>query len=156
LFGSGETDTPSSHLRFKRKHQGPTLQIGALRIGALARWTGTTVPTIRYYEEIGLLRPAARRGGQRTYDNEDVRRLSFIRRCRDFDFSIEDIRALLSLLHNGKSCSEARELAEGRLAELRRRRVELQALETTIASLVTACANTCDGGAAPDCVILQS
>jgi DNA-binding transcriptional MerR regulator len=122
----------------------------------LARRAGTTVPTIRYYEEIGLLRPAARSGGQRTYDNEDVRRLSFIRRCRDFDFSIDDIRTLLSLLQNGKSCTEARELAEGRLVELRRRRLELQALEATIASLVTACANTCDGGAAPDCVILQS
>jgi len=122
----------------------------------LARRAGTTVPTIRYYEEIGLLRPAARSGGQRTYDNEDVRRLSFIRRCRDFDFSIDDIRTLLSLLQNGKSCTEARQLAEGRLVELRRRRLELQALEATIASLVTACANTCDGGAAPDCVILQS
>ena len=150
------TDTPSSHLRFKRKHLGAALRIGVLRIGALARRAGTTVPTIRYYEEIGLLRPAARSGGQRTYDNEDVRRLSFIRRCRDFDFSIDDIRTLLSLLMNGKSCTEARELAEGRLVELRRRRLELQALEATIASLVTACANTCDGGAAPDCVILQS
>ena len=132
------------------------MRIGILRIGALARRAGTTVPTIRYYEEIGLLRPAARSGGQRTYDNEDVRRLSFIRRCRDFDFSIDDIRTLLSLLQNGKSCTEARQLAEGRLVELRRRRLELQALEATIASLVTACANTCDGGAAPDCVILQS
>jgi DNA-binding transcriptional MerR regulator len=132
------------------------VRIGMLRIGDLARRTGTTVPTIRYYEQIGLLRPAARSGGQRTYDNEDVRRLSFIRRCRDFDFPIEDIRALLTLLHNGKSCTEARKLAEGRLAELRRRRAELQALEASIASLVTCCAETCDGGAAPDCVILQA
>jgi MerR family transcriptional regulator, copper efflux regulator len=132
------------------------MRIGILRIGDLARRTGTTVPTIRYYEQIGLLRPAARSGGQRTYDNEDVRRLSFIRRCRDFDFSIDDIRALLTLLHNGQSCTEARKLAEGRLAELRRRRIELQALEATVASLVTCCANTCDGGAAPDCVILQA
>lgn len=132
------------------------MRIGMLRIGDLARRTGTTVPTIRYYEQIGLLRPAARSGGQRTYDNEDVRRLSFIRRCRDFDFPIEDIRALLTLLHNGKSCTEARKLAEGRLAELRRRRAELQALEASIASLVTCCAETCDGGAAPDCVILQA
>ncbi len=131
------------------------MRIGMLRIGDLARRTGTTVPTIRYYEQIGLLRPAARSGGQRTYDNEDVRRLSFIRRCRDFDFPIDDIRALLTLLHNGKSCTEARKLAEGRLAELRRRRAELQALEASIASLVTCCAETCDGGAAPDCVILQ-
>jgi MerR family copper efflux transcriptional regulator len=127
-----------------------------LRIGILAERTGTTVPTIRYYEQIGLLRPAARHGGQRTYDNEDFRRLTLIRRCREFDFSIEEIRSLLSLLQRGASCTEARQLAEGRLAELRRRLVELKALETSIASLVTACAETCDGGAAPDCVILQT
>lgn len=71
-------------------------------------------------------------------------------------FRIEDIRALLSLLHHGKSCTEARRLAESRLVELRRRRVELQVLESTIASLVTAYANTCDGGGAPDCEILQA
>jgi DNA-binding transcriptional MerR regulator len=121
----------------------------------LAERTGTTVSTIRYYEQIGLLRPAARSGGQRTYDNEDVRRLAFIRRCRDFDFSIEEIRSLLSLMQRGASCTEARQLAESRLAELRRRMTELKALEVSIASLVTACAKTCDGGAAPDCVILQ-
>lgn len=126
-----------------------------MRIGILAERTGTTVPTIRYYEQIGLLRPAARSGGQRTYDNEDLRRLTFIRRCREFDFSIEEIRSLLSLLQRGASCTEARQLAEGRLAELRRRMVELKTLEASIASLVTACADTCDGGAAPDCVILQ-
>jgi DNA-binding transcriptional MerR regulator len=126
-----------------------------MRIGVLAERTGTTAPTIRYYEQIGLLRPAARSGGQRTYDIEDVRRLAFIRRCRDFDFSLEDIRLLLSLMQRGASCSEARQLAEGRLAELRRRMIELKALEASIASLVTACAETCDGGAAPDCVILQ-
>jgi DNA-binding transcriptional MerR regulator len=126
-----------------------------LRIGILAERTGTTVPTIRYYEQIGLLRPAARIGGQRTFDNEDARRLAFIRRCREFDFPLEDIRALLSLMQRGASCTEARQLAEERLAELRRRMVELKALEAGIASLVTACAETCDGGAAPDCVILQ-
>ena len=126
-----------------------------MRIGMLAERAGTTVPTIRYYEQIGLLHPAARSGGQRTYDNEDVRRLAFIRRCRDFDFSIEEIRSLLSLMQRGASCTEARRLAESRLAELRRRMTELKALEVSIALLVTACAKTCDGGAAPDCVILQ-
>jgi DNA-binding transcriptional MerR regulator len=127
-----------------------------VRIGVLAERTGTTVPTIRYYEQIGLMRPAVRSGGQRTYDNEDVRRLAFIRRCRAFDFSIDEIRLLLSLLQGGRSCTEARKLAEGRLAELRRRLDELKALEASIASLVTACAETCDGGAALDCVILQA
>jgi DNA-binding transcriptional MerR regulator len=127
----------------------------AMRIGVLAERTGTTVPTIRYYEEIGLLRQVARRGGQRIYDHEDARRLAFIRRCRAFDFSIEEIRALLSLMQSHAACGEARKLAEGHLATLRERLAELAALERTIASLVSACASTCDGRAAADCVILQ-
>jgi DNA-binding transcriptional MerR regulator len=121
----------------------------------LAGRTGTTVPTIRYYEEIGLLRPAARSGGQRTYDNEDVRRLSLIRRCRDFDFSIEEIRALLSLVQDRKSCTGARDRADAHLVRLRRKLAELKALETTIASLVSECDASCAGGPASDCVILQ-
>jgi DNA-binding transcriptional MerR regulator len=126
-----------------------------MRIGVLAERTGTTVATIRYYEQIGLLRAAMRRGGQRSYDNEDLRRLGFIRRCRAFDFSIDDIRTLLSLSQRGASCTEARQLAETRLAELRRQMAELKALEAGIAALITSCTETCDGGAAPDCVILQ-
>ena len=121
----------------------------------LAGRTGTTVPTIRYYEEIGLLRPAARRGGQRTFDNEDVRRLSLIRRCREFDFSIEEIRGLLSLVQDRKSCTEARDRAEAHLIRLRRKLAELKTLETTIASLISACDASCAGGPASDCVILQ-
>jgi DNA-binding transcriptional MerR regulator len=121
----------------------------------LAERTRTTVPTIRYYEEIGLLRPAARSGGQRTYDHEDIRRLSFIRRCRDFEFSIPEVRSLLSLMQDRKSCTEARNLAEGHLVALRRKLAELKALETTIASLVSECDASCAGGAASDCVILQ-
>lgn len=127
-----------------------------MRIGALAERTGTSVATIRYYEEIGLLRQAARRGGQRIYDHEDTRRLAFIRRCREFDYAIPEIRALLSLMQSDTSCSEARKLAEGHLSELRRKLGELQALERSIASLVTTCAATCDGGAAADCVILRA
>jgi DNA-binding transcriptional MerR regulator len=65
-----------------------------LKIGALAKRTGTNGPTIRYYEEIGLL-PAAERqpGGQRTYGEDDVKRLTFIRRCREFGFSVDQVRS---------------------------------------------------------------
>jgi MerR family copper efflux transcriptional regulator len=127
-----------------------------MRIGVLAERAGVSVATIRYYEEIGLLRPAARSGGQRIYDHADAHRLAFIRRCRDFDFSIDEVRSLLSLMQANTSCSEARTLAEGHLLALRRKLAELQALERSIASLVTTCASTCDGGAAKDCVILQA
>jgi DNA-binding transcriptional MerR regulator len=127
-----------------------------LRIGNLAERTGTTVATIRYYEQIGLLRTAVRSGGQRIYDNEDERRLAFIRRCREFDLSISEIRALLLLMHRRRSCTEARQLAERHLVALRRKLHSLRALECSIAALVSECVATCDGGAAPDCVILKA
>jgi DNA-binding transcriptional MerR regulator len=151
LFCERTIDTPSSHLRFKSKESGAR----ALRIGSLAGRTGTTVATIRYYEQVGLLRPAARSGGQRIYDNEDERRLAFIRRCREFDMSIEAISGLLSLMQRRESCTGARKLAERHLVELRRKLASLQALECTIAGLVTECTASCDGGPAPDCVILN-
>jgi len=126
-----------------------------LRIGTLAQRTGTTVATIRYYEQLGLLRPAARIGGQRIYDNEDEGRLAFIRRCREFELPIAEIGRLLTLMHRRESCTEARKLAERHLVELRRKLASLQALESAIAELITECAASCDGGAAPDCVILN-
>lgn len=126
-----------------------------MRIGILADMAGTTVPTIRYYEQIGLLRPAARqRGGQRTYDREDVRRLAFVRRCRAFGFSIDEVRTLLSLTCDRSAlCTDARDLAERHLEAVRSKLAELRALETSIASLVSNCNSTCVGGAATDCSI---
>ena len=127
-----------------------------MRIGVLAKRTGTSVPTIRYYEQIGLLRRPARSGGQRIYDQEDVRRLAFVRRCREFDYSIEEVRSLLSLMQCEKSCTEARDVAAEHLAGVRRKLAELKALETAIASLVTECDASCAGGPASDCVIFQT
>ena len=63
--------------------------------------TSTNAPTIRYYEEIGMLRPADRQsGGQRVYGDADVKRLTFIRRCREFGFSIDQVRVLVGLVQN--------------------------------------------------------
>ena len=94
-----------------------------LKIGALAKRTGTNVPTIRYYEEIGLVRPADRQaGGQRVYDDADVKRLTFIRRCRDFGFPIEQVRSLVGLVQEPQSsCLHARNMEEARVIRDRAR-----------------------------------
>lgn len=128
----------------------------ALKIGALAARTGTNAPTIRYYEEIGLLPPADRReGGQRRYDEADVRRLTFIRRCREFGFPIEQVRTLASLmLDPDRSCIEAQDLAEDQLAAVRAKLVELKALERSLVGFVETCEATCAGGPGPECVVL--
>jgi DNA-binding transcriptional MerR regulator len=128
-----------------------------LKIGEPARRTGTNAPTVRYYEQIGLLPPASRRdGGQRSYGEEDVRRLTFIRRCRDFGFSIEQVRSLAALVQDReRSCLEARNLAQCHLDAVRARLDELKALEQTIARFVKSCEGACTGGPGPDCVILE-
>jgi MerR family transcriptional regulator, copper efflux regulator len=128
-----------------------------LKIGGLADRSGTNAPTIRYYEEIGLLRPADRQsGGQRTYGDADVKRLTFIRRCRDFGFSIEQVRSLVALVEDrDRSCMDARDLAQAHLTAVRARLTELKALERSIAGFVANCDASCAGGPGPDCVILE-
>jgi|JI8StandDraft_1071087.scaffolds.fasta_scaffold67038_1 DNA-binding transcriptional MerR regulator len=128
-----------------------------LSIGLVARRTGATVPTVRYYEEIGLL-PAASRtaSGQRSYDEATVRRLVFIRRCRDFGFSIEQVRELVGLVDQpDRPCVEVRDIAASHLQQVRRKLDELKALETSLSAIVCGCNVACAGGAAVDCTILE-
>lgn len=128
-----------------------------LSISAIAERSGTSTPTIRYYEEIGLLRrPDRRASGHRVYGDSDVRRLTFIRRCREFGFPIEQVRALVVLIENDdRSCLEARDLANEHLASVRAKLTELKALERSLADFVKDCETACAGGPGPDCVILE-
>jgi DNA-binding transcriptional MerR regulator len=127
------------------------------KIGDLAERTRTNAPTIRYYEQIGLLpRPDRQEGNQRRYADDDVRRLTFIRRCREFGFSIDQVRTLALLVTDQtRSCLEARELAHAHLMDVRAKLRELRALEKSIAGFVTQCDAECAGGPGPDCVILD-
>lgn len=128
-----------------------------LKIGTLAKTTGTTAPTIRYYESIGLLpAPLRQLGSQRVYTDADVRRLTFIRRCRDFGFSIEQVRVLVALVQDRqRSCADARDLAYRHLVEVRKKLGELRELEAGIAGFVASCDASCIGGTGADCVILE-
>jgi DNA-binding transcriptional MerR regulator len=128
-----------------------------LKIGELAEWTGTSVPTIRYYEQMGLLPPAARQaGGQRAYGRDDVERLTFIRRCREFDFSIDQVRALVAIVHDPKSsCMDARDMAAEYLTAVRAKMRELKALERSLVAFVKSCDTSCAGGPGPEFVILD-
>lgn len=128
-----------------------------LKIGDLAKRTDTNAPTIRYYEEIGLLpRPARRGGGQRSYGPEDVRRLAFIRRCRDFGFPVEQVRSLLGVMQDrSQDCTAARDLAKTHLEDVRAKLRELRSLESELVGFVQSCEAQCAGGPGPDCVVLN-
>jgi MerR family transcriptional regulator, copper efflux regulator len=128
-----------------------------MTIGTIAGRTGCSVPTVRYYEEIGLLPAAARKsGGHRVYGDADLNRLLFIRRCRDFGFSVEEVRALIALIDNPeRDCAEARDVAETHLGRVRQKLGELKALETSLAGFVESCTAECAGGPAACCTILE-
>jgi DNA-binding transcriptional MerR regulator len=128
-----------------------------LTIGALAERTDCNVPTIRYYEEIGLLPKAGRRpGGHRFYREADLKRLTFIRRCREFQFPLEKVRELVDLIENSeRDCNAAKHLAEEQLIVVRKKLVELHALERSLSQFAENCSSQCAGGPARECVILE-
>ncbi len=123
-----------------------------LSIGMLSQATSVKVPTIRYYEQIGLMPEADRSaGGQRRYTRAHQDRLAFIRHSRDLGFSLEAIRALLDLAdHPDQSCAEANRIAQAQLADVRARIARLHRLEMELARIA---AQTCAGPAA-DCKVL--
>lgn len=126
-------------------------------IGVVAQQTGCSVPTIRYYEEIGLLPPGPRTdAGRRVYSDAAVGRLTFIRRCRDFGFSVEQVRELVSLVDQpDRPCVEVRDIAARHLDKVREKLAELQALEASMTQFVHNCNTACAGGPAVDCAILE-
>jgi DNA-binding transcriptional MerR regulator len=130
---------------------------GQLTIGTLAERTGFNVSAIRYYEEVGLIPPPARRpSGHRVYGEKVQEVLTLIRHCRDFGFSIEETKALVSLsTSQERDCVEARDIAQVHLNAVRNRLAELQNLERSLSKFVQACSDQCVGGPAPKCTILN-
>ena len=119
------------------------------------------MPTIRYYEQIGLLPlPQRAANGHRYYRNEDLERLSFIKRCRDFGFPIERVRELVALFSDrGRACVEVRDLAKEHLEQVRGKLAEMRqleaSLEASLAAFVSSCNAACVGGTTSDCVIIS-
>lgn len=112
-----------------------------LMIGDLGRRTGTKVNTIRFYEEVGLLpTPARTASGRRTYGEDDLRRLAFIRHARSLGFGTAMIRSLLDLAAQPeRECGEARAIAVHHLAEVDGRLRRLEALRVELDRMVSEC-----------------
>jgi MerR family copper efflux transcriptional regulator len=123
-----------------------------MNIGEVAAATGLPAKTIRYYEEIGLVRPQRDANGYRAFGHREMHRLAFLGRARGLGFPIADCRALLSLWEDGSRASaEVKAIAEAHLDDIEAKIAELQALKRTLAHLVEACA----GDHRPDCPILD-
>ena len=127
-----------------------------MSIGELAKRSGVSVATIRFYESLGLLPlPNRMPNGHRVYATDSEGRLAFIRRCRAFGFSLTEIKELATVMTSGKrSCFEARDLAAGHLASVRKSLAELRGLEKELRQFVVQCTEQCGGGLGRDCMVL--
>jgi Cu(I)-responsive transcriptional regulator len=122
-----------------------------MNIGDVARRTGLPAKTIRYYEEIGLVRPWRGANGYRQFRESDVHKLGFLGRARSLGFSIGDCRGLMALYEDkGRESADVRRIASAHLDTINARIAELDAMRATLAHLVEACA----GDHRPDCPIL--
>ncbi|WP_127090508.1 MerR family transcriptional regulator [Aquabacter cavernae] len=112
-------------------------------IGAAAKASGVKVPTIRFYEQIGLMPELPRTdGNRRLYGPEELRRLTFIRHARELGFEIDSIRTLLVLQDDpGQSCGTADEIARARLAEVELRIASLTALKEELVRMISECSH---------------
>jgi DNA-binding transcriptional MerR regulator len=126
-----------------------------MTIAQASERSGCSAPTIRYYESIGLIAPADRgRNGRRSFGQEDVQRLNFIRRCRDFGLGIPQVKNLLAASTQGlDACVPAKEIVEQQLKAIRARRIELRVLESNLQHILDQCCTVCATGDAAACSI---
>ena len=124
-----------------------------MNIGQASKASGVNPKMIRYYESIGLLAAVGRTAnGYRTYAENDVHTLAFIRRARRLGFSIERIQALMTLWRDkDRSSAEVKVIAQGHIGELQARIEELASMRRTLEHLVSCCA----GDDRPDCPIID-
>jgi Cu(I)-responsive transcriptional regulator len=125
-----------------------------MKIGDLARATGTKVETIRFYEAEGLISPPARSSGNyRIYEQAHLGRLSFIRRARDLGFTLDQVRTLLRLADDRDApCAEVDAITTAHVTEIDRKLTDLQALRGELVRRLDSCA----GSTIADCRIIEA
>ena len=123
-----------------------------MNVGTAARRSGLPAKTIRYYEDIGLIRPARTQNGYRDYTGDDIHRLTFLRRARGLGFSIENCRQLMALYRDkGRASHDVREIAKSHVKVIEEKVRELESMRATLQKLIHAC----HGDERPDCPILD-
>ncbi|MBO9097756.1 MULTISPECIES: MerR family transcriptional regulator [unclassified Rhizobium] len=125
-----------------------------LSIGTLSKRAGVKVPTIRYYEQVGLLdAPERSDSNQRRYGETDVERLAFIRHGRDLGLTVEAIRGLITLSqHPERPCRDADQIAREHLADVREKIARLKKLENELERIVS----HCNGHSIEDCYVIRA
>lgn len=123
-----------------------------MNIGDVATRTGLPAKTIRYYEEIDLIKPLRDNNGYRVFRAQDLHKLNFLGRARALGFTIEDCRTLLALYEDEtRASADVKHVARDHLAQIDAKIADLKAMRDTLGHLIDACA----GDDRPDCPILQ-
>ena len=124
-----------------------------MNIGNAAKLSGLTVKSVRYYSDIGLVKPLTNeKNGYRDYSHNDVAKLGFVGKARKFNFSIRECRDLLSLYEDkNRSSMEVKKLTLEKINEIDQKLNELSNLREQLSHL----ADTCQGNGRPDCPILE-
>ncbi len=123
-----------------------------MNIGDVATQTGLPAKTIRYYEDIDLIKPLRDDNGYRRFRQQDVHKLNFLGRARALGFTIEDCRTLLALYEDEtRASADVKRVARDHLSQIEAKIADLNAMRDTLGHLIDACA----GDDRPDCPILK-
>ncbi|MGI9370803.1 MAG: Cu(I)-responsive transcriptional regulator [Ruegeria sp.] len=123
-----------------------------MNIGDVSTRTGLPSKTIRYYEDIDLIKPLRDDNGYRRFREQDVHKLNFLGRARALGFTIEDCRTLLALYEDEtRASADVKRVARGHLSQIEAKIADLNAMRDTLGHLIDACA----GDDRPDCPILR-
>lgn len=127
-----------------------------MKISDLAKQSGLSVHTLRYYEKTGLLKPGRNANNYRHYSAADLTSAHFIKRCTSAGFSLQDTADLLRIKDNKAAhvCAQAKHIAQNKLAEISQQIAELKQMQHTLNAL----AEHCCGGeeSAEFCSIIAS
>ena len=131
-----------------------TSNLEQFTIGGLSKQTECNIETIRYYERIGILpEPPRTSGGHRIYDDDHLKRLTFVRRSRELGFTLEEIRQLLGLVDGGDyTCAEVKVITVEHLDDVRQKIKDLRRLERILKEM----ASQCEDDTVPDCPIIDA
>ena len=123
-------------------------------IGEMSRQTGVNIETIRYYERIEIIpNPDRTEGGNRQYNHQQLKRLSFVKRCRELGFSLNEIRALLEMVDRDDfTCNEVYDVTAAHLVNVKKKLSDLKRLERALKNMVSECSK----GDVPDCPIIDT
>ncbi|WP_415714176.1 Cu(I)-responsive transcriptional regulator [Roseibium sp.] len=123
-----------------------------MNIGTASEQSQLPVKTIRYYEDIGLVRPLRSDNGYRDFSETDLQRLKFLQRSRCLGFSIEECRELLSLYEDGdRASADVKAITQSKIREVDRKIAELQSLKKVLTTL----SDACHGDDRPTCPIID-